>query len=265
MKRREFLKNASIGGGLALAGLPGGDVVGAQAAPREFYEFRVYEMQTGNRKAVLHDYLEKACLPAWNRLGIKPVGVFTVVSGANALNLYVLIPHPTLESLVSAPEKLAADAAYQKAAAPYLSAGIDNPAYVRYETTLMRAFPQVPHVRMPAETAGNAPRLFELRIYESHSETAALKKIEMFNEGGEIALFDRIGLRGVFFGQTLAGVRQPNLVYMTVHADMAAREKTWDVFRNSPDWKTLSTNPAYLNTVSATTVSFLKPTAYSQI
>jgi hypothetical protein len=52
---------------------------------------------------------------------------------------------------------------------------------------------------------------------------------------------------------------------MTVHQDMAAREKVWEEFRNSADWKTLSANPAFANTVSATTVMFLRPTAYSQI
>ena len=110
-----------------------------------------------------------------------------------------------------------------------------------------------------AETAAKKPRLFELRIYESHSEAAALRKIEMFNEGGEIALFDRLGLRSVFFGQTLVGRRQPNLVYMTVHQDMAARERVWEDFRNSADWKKLSSDPAFANTVSATTVMLPAP------
>ena len=232
---------------------------------REFYELRTYEMQTGNRRAVLNDYLEKAYLPALNRQGSKPVGVFSVVSGSNGLNLFVLVPHASLESFLASNGKLAADADYLKAAAPYLSASIDNPAYTRYESTLLWAFKNMPRVRVPAETAGNKPRIFELRIYESHSEAAALKKIEMFNEGGEIAIFDKVGLRSVFFGQTLIGRRQPNLVYLTVHQDMAAREKTWEDFRNSPDWKALSTNPVYANTVSATTVVFLRPTAYSQI
>jgi len=263
MKRRDFLKHSSLAGGAMLAG-PSAAAL-AQEPVREFYELRTYEMQTGNRKAVLHDYLEKACLPAWNRLGIKPVGVFTVLSGANALSLYVLVPHPELASLVSLPERLAGDAEYQRAAAPYLSASIDNPAYVRFETTLLRAFPLVPRVRVPAETAGNKPRIFELRTYESHSEAAALRKIEMFNQGGEIGIFDRVGLRSVFYGQTLVGQRQPNLVYMTVHTDMVAREKAWEAFGNSPDWKTLRADPAFANTVSATTVTFLRPTAYSQI
>jgi hypothetical protein len=237
----------------------------AQDASREFYELRTYEMQTGNRKAVLNDYLEKACLPAMNRLGISPVGAFTVVAGANALSLFVLIPYPSLESFLSAPARLASDAEYQRAAAPYLSTSIDSPAYTRYESTLLWAFKNVPRVRVPAEAAGKQPRLFELRVYESHSEAAALKKIEMFNEGGEIGLFDRLGLRSVFFGQTLVGRRQPNLVYMVVHQDMAAREKAWAAFGSSADWKALSSNPVYANTVSATTVVFLRPAAYSQI
>jgi hypothetical protein len=264
MKRREFLKTSSMVGGAVLSSWTSAEAQ-AQENPREFYELRTYEMPTGNRKAVLNDYLEKACIPAMNRLGIKPVGVFTVVAGSNALNLFVLIPYPSLEHLLSAPARLAGDAEYQKAAAAYLSASIDNPAYTRYESTLLWAFKNVPRVRVPAETAGNTPRLFELRIYESHSEAVALKKIEMFNEGGEIGIFDRVGLRSVFFGQTLIGRRQPNLVYMTVHQDMVAREKTWEAFRNSADWKALSSNPVYANTVSATTVVFLRPTAYSQL
>jgi hypothetical protein len=264
MKRRAFLKTSSLAGAAVLSGGAGAAVLAAPGG-REFYELRVYEMPTGNRKAVLNDYLAKAAIPAWGRLGVGPVGAFTVVSGANALMLYVLVPYPDLEAFVSAPAKMAADAEYKKAAADYLGTSIDNPAYTRYESWLLRAFPNVPKVRMPAETAEKKPRIFELRIYESHSETAALKKIEMFNEGGEVALFDRVGLRSVFFGQTLAGQRQPNLVYMTVHADMAAREKVWDAFRNDEGWKKLSADPAFANTVSATTVVFLRPTAYSQI
>jgi len=222
-------------------------------------------MQTGNRRAVLNDYLENAFIPALNRLGSKPVGVFPVVAGSNGLNLYVLVPHASLEAFLTAPARLAADPEYLKAAASYLASTIDAPAYTRYESTLLWAFKNLPSVRVPAETAGNTPRIFELRIYESHSEAAALKKVEMFNEGGEIAIFDKVGLRSVFFGQTLIGQRQPNLVYMTVHQDMAAREQTWEKFRNSPDWKALSSNPVYANTVSATTVMFLRPAAYSQI
>lgn len=262
MERRDFLKAAAATA--AVSGL-GIREVAAQQPQREFYELRVYEQLIGNRKNVLNDYLAKAAIPAWNRTGVRPVGVFTVVYGANALNLYVLIPYPTLDSFLSTPAKLAADAAYQKAAAEYLGTSIDNPAYTRYESSLLWAFKNVPKLRVPGETAGNKPRLFELRCYESHNEAVALKKIEMFNDGGEIALFDKLGIRPVFFGQTLIGRRQPNLVYMVVHPDMAARDKVWDEFGKSEGWNKLRNEPQYLNAVSATDVKFLRPAAYSQI
>ncbi len=264
MKRRDFIRNSSLAGGAMLSGVAAAPAE-AQAAVREYYELRVYETPTGNRKSVLAEYLEKAAIPAWNRAGIGPVGVFSVVSGSSNLNRYVLLPFPSLEAFGALPAKLAADADYQKAAGAYLGTTIDNPAYTRYESTLMLSFKNLPRLRVPAETAEKKPRIFELRTYESHSETAALKKIEMFNEGGEIGIFDKVGLRSVFFGQTLIGQRQPNLTYMTVHQDMVAREKVWADFRVSEDWKKLSADPAFANTVSAITVVFLQPERYSQI
>ncbi len=109
MKRREFLKTSSVAGTAALSGWATRAAV-AQPDQREFYELRTYEMQTGNRKTVLNDYLSKAAVPAWNRLGIKPVGVFNVVSGSNALLLYVLIPYPDLQTFLTTPARLASDA-----------------------------------------------------------------------------------------------------------------------------------------------------------
>lgn len=65
--------------------------------------------------------------------------------------------------------------------------------------------------------------------------------------------------------QTLIGRRLPNLMYMTVHQDMVTREKTLEQFSNSEDWKKLRSAPAFVDTVSATTIVFLRPAAYSQI
>jgi len=48
---------------------------------------------------------------------------------------------------------------------------------------------------------------------------------------------------------------------------MAAREKAWDTFRGNPDWARVRDKPGWTNAeaVSNTRVSFLSPTAYSQI
>lgn len=46
------------------------------SAQREFYELRVYNMKFGNPASSLHNYLEKALLPALNSQGVKNIGAF---------------------------------------------------------------------------------------------------------------------------------------------------------------------------------------------
>jgi hypothetical protein len=87
----------------------------------------------------------------------------------------------------------------------------------------------------------------------------------MFNEGGEIEIFLKTGLSPVFFGETVVGEKIPNLTYMVVFENFAEREKAWNNFRNHPDWKKLSSEEKYKNTVSNITRFYLQPTNYSQI
>ena len=110
------------------------------------------------------------------------------------------------------------------------------------------------------------PRLLNLRIYESHNERAAKKKIEMFNQG-ELAIFRRVGLTLVFFGETVIGPAMPNLTYMLVFPDEAGREATWKRFRDDPEWLKLRAIPDYADKeiVSRITNKILTPTAFSEI
>ena len=131
----------------------------------------------------------------------------------------------------------------------------------------MQAFPRMPRLEVPKQTAAKSPRLFELRTYESHNERAHRNKVKMFDEMGEIDIFRAVGLLPVFFGRTLVGPRMPSLTYMLVHDNMAGREKSWDGFRTSPDWAKLSKTPGFTDPeiVSNITTVFLRPAAYSQI
>jgi hypothetical protein len=139
--------------------------------------------------------------------------------------------------------------------------------YVRQEVSLLIAFPNVPRVEVPAATANRGARLFELRTYESHNERAHRAKVRMFAEMGEVAIFRRCGLTPMFFSRTIVGPRTPNLIYMLVHDNMAAREKSWDAFRNDPEWKKLASTPGYTDAeiVSNITTVFLRPASYSQV
>jgi hypothetical protein len=216
----------------------------------------------------MDSYLKGAALPAWQRAGAGPVGVFNVMIGDGSPTVHVLIVHKSLEAFASLSDRLAADAEYQAAAAPYLNVEATSPAFVRIDTSLMRAFDGLPKLELPfaGGEGPRRPRIFELRTYESHSEKAARKKIEMFN-GGEIAIFRRAGMTPVFFGETLAGAGLPNLTYMLAYEDMAAHDKQWSAFAGDPEWKKLSTTPGFTDPEIVSSISnmYLRPTAYSQI
>ena len=242
----------------------------AQVTPEvtspEYYELRTYAFKPGAPATRLDNFLREAAIPAWNRLGNGPIGVFTPREAGESPLLYVLIPHASLEAFATAPARLEADAEYQKAGAAYLDLPSTDPAFARFESSLMRAFEGMRRLELPAASLEKKPRLFELRTYESHSEKAALKKIEMFNNG-EIDIMRRVGLGPVFFGQMLIGKQLPNLTYLLSAEDMDAHKAHWGRFGGDAEWKKISAIPEYANSkiVSKITNTFLLPTAYSQI
>lgn len=255
MKRRDFLSVA----GLAGVGSIASAMERSEKGEREYFELRRYHLLNRSKTRVLGDFLREVGIPAMNRVGIKTVGVFNAMYGPNDPTLYVLLVHKSLGSVVTTSERLMADREYSKS--DFVNAPLSEPAYVRIESSLMVAFKDMPKLEVPEKKS----RIFELRIYESHSTKAAKKKIEMFNEGGEIAIFKKTGLQPVFFGETLIGPKMPNLTYMLVFDDMEMRDKRWGIFGSDPDWKKLRANPAYKDTVSNITDIILRPTRYSQV
>jgi hypothetical protein len=176
-----------------------------------------------------------------------------------------MLVHKSLDSVANSSERLLADDKYRKDGADFVNASLSDTAYVRVESSLMVAFKDMPQLSVPQQKVENKSRIFELRTYESHSIKASKKKIEMFNEGGEIAVFNETGLSPVFFGETIVGPQMPNLTYMLVFDDLTDRDEKWKVFGGSPAWKKLRSDPQYRDTVSNITDIILKPTPYSQI
>ena len=123
MKRRDFLTAGTAG----LAALTTTATLSAQPDPigrgqprqqastRPFTEVRQYTVKDANKRAQLVELLDKALIPALNRQGIRPVGVFVPIERAEkyALNLFVVIPHRTAASFVNTNTRLVDDAEYR--------------------------------------------------------------------------------------------------------------------------------------------------------
>jgi hypothetical protein len=264
MKRRSFVKAslvATAAGGLipqlTMAAKP------EKTAGREFYELRTYTLKNDQQQKLVEDYFKDAAIPAFNRIGHKNIGVFTELKPSGQTKLYAFIPYSSMDDFLSVQEKLANDAVYQEAASPYLNAPAAEPAYERIESSLLKAFAHMPKLQAPEAKA----RIFELRRYEHATEGAAKKKLEMFNDAGEIDIFKRLGFNPVFFGETIIGELRPNLIYMITFDDMDTKNNHWKAFVGDPEWKKISTIPDYADAklVSHITSTMLTPASYSQI
>jgi hypothetical protein len=257
MQRRSFIQTSLATVCSAAATDP---VVGAERPAGLVYELRTYSLKAA-KQPVLEAYLSEAFMPSLRRFGTGPVGVF--VEKGEPLRVYVLIVYSSVDQVAALSARLAADEEYLKAAREYLDARAADPVYSRIESSLLLPIEGMPRLEKPDTSK---PRLLNLRIYESHNERAAKKKIEMFNKG-ELAIFRRVGLTPVFFGETLIGSALPNLTYLLVFPDDAGRAAGWSRFGNDPEWKKLRAIPEYADKeiVSRITNKILSPTAFSEI
>lgn len=267
MKRRSFVKASILSG--SMTGLAPMMSLASERSEEhtnsnpEFYELRMYSLKNELQQKLVEDYFRSAAIPALNRLGSRNIGVFRELNPSENIKLYALIPYPSLGDFMRVQERLGKDQSYNKAAESYLQAPASAPAYDRIESSLFRAFPHMPRIELPEKKS----RIFELRRYESSGEAAGKKKIEMFDRAGEIAIFKRVGLTPVFFGESLIGQFRPNLTYMLTFDDMAEHDRNWKSFGSDPEWKRISSMPEYADAkiVSRIVRDFLVPTDFSQI
>jgi hypothetical protein len=235
------------------------------AARPAYFELKVYHLKTARQEALVDSFLQHQYVPRLHAAGIATVGVFTAIGNDTAADkrIYVLAPYASLGqwekvSQQTASQLLAAGGAYENAA-------YTSPAYSRLENILLKAFPDMKALLAPKLATPKAERVYELRSYEGASEKIFRNKVQMFNAGGEIKLFDRLGFNGIFYGEVLFGAKMPNLMYLTSFANQAAREAHWKAFGADPEWKRLSALPEYQNNVSHIDITFLRPANYSDL
>jgi hypothetical protein len=231
MNRRRFVA-ATASAGLAAAA--------ENPVKPSLYDLRFFYMRSGNQVDRTSAYLRDVWLTAAKRAGIGPLAVFSAVIGERTPFMLSLASYPGFAAIETSHAKLAADAEFQKGWDAYNTIG--DPAYIRMESTLLRAFDGFPAIEAPAADREHPSHIFELRTYESMNEKASRRKIGMF-ESGEAAIFKRLGMSPVFFGQALVGRNLPSLTYMLAFNDLASRERLWQSFGSDPEWQKLRAQP----------------------
>ena len=252
MKERFLVAALAAGLGLWLADTSS---AAAPAAARPTHvTLKVYSLKTSRQEALIDRFLQYQYLPALHAAGVTNIGVFKPIGNDTTAGrrVYVLTPFTSLKQWEkvdkeSTAKLLAAGGAYENAA-------YTDPAYTRQETILLKAFDEMQALVAPKLAGPKNERVYELRSYEGASEKIFRNKVQMFNAGGEIKLFDRLGFNGIFYGEVLFGAKMPNLMYMTSFANMAAREAHWKAFGTDPEWKRLSRPCPSIKTTCRTSI-----------
>jgi hypothetical protein len=147
---------ASLAGAVLLAGCatrPGA----TDSGKPQYYELRVYTTKSEQQQELVSDYWQNAAVPAYNRMGIQPIGVFTGLEDSATNKVYVLIPCDSLAVFAAIPARLASDTVYQAAAADYMARTKSDSAYVRIESSLNVAFDSMKKLAAPPSAADKSP------------------------------------------------------------------------------------------------------------
>ncbi|HEY3742315.1 MAG TPA: NIPSNAP family protein [Bryobacteraceae bacterium] len=262
MTRRKFVPAAAAAAaGVALKGQTKGP------AKPCVYELRiVHQRNSGDRQRErMNSLLLDATVPALEKYGAGPFGFFSSTVAPVGPFLVALISYPSLAAMEEIRGRMNADARYAKQIEAFNA--MPGLAYERIDSSLLRAFPAVPAIEIPPSEVGRPGRLFELRTYESNNSTTLRRKIKMFEEGGEIGIFRKVGMQVIFFAETIVGQNMPSLTYMLAYDDMAARERLWKAFGSDPDWKKLRGEPGLSDAEIVSNISniLLSPLAFSPI
>ena len=238
-----------------------------QQSSREYYSIRIYHFKDANQEQRLDSFLKNVFIPTVNRYNITRTGVFKPIANDTSADkrIFVFIPFRSASEMVEFSSRIDNDNEYLNVGNSFVNSAHNNAPYTRIETIFLKAFSDMPVARKPTLKGPAQERVYELRSYEGATEKLYRKKVEMFNKGGEIKLFERLNFNAVFYGEVIAGSRMPNLMYMTTFENMQDRDAHWKTFVDDPEWKKLSPMPEYANTVSRNEITLLRPASYSPL
>lgn len=259
MNRRDVMAGLAAS---ALAGFP----LEAAAVPNTFLELKTWRLHNSPEEqgARLADFLSNGLAPALGKNGGKLAGAFANVIGEAGPYYVTLTTYPSLAGMQETLTKLDNDGEYQRQVEK-LGSGNGLP-FVRVESSLLRSLDVMPEPLLTPDSDQRPPRIFELRTYESQTYATLKRKVGMFNNG-EAQIFERLGLRPVFFGETIVGPSQPNLKYMLSYDDLAQHDRLWHDFGSDPAWKKLSATPDLKDAEIVANISnvILRPLPFSAI
>lgn len=200
------------------------------------YELRHDDLSSSRALDALSGEFTRHTLPIWARLGIEPVGFWSVVIGSHAPGMTYMLAWESLAQRETLWEQFEADPEHRRARAAQNARPGGDPVRATTNTILR----PTPFSHLPRQH--NQPRrleggLYELRTYAFDAEEPLQQTLAWFDTGGK-AFMEAHGMFAMGFWTTVIGVA-PRLTYMLVFEDLAHRERAWANFYTDPRWPAL--------------------------
>jgi len=227
------------------------------------YEMRVYYAAPGKLDA-LHTRFRDHTMKLFEKHGLSNIGYF-VPAGENKENKLVYwIAAPNKEAHGKSFSAFVADPEWKKA---FAESEKNGRLVTKVESTFLTVAPYSPPLKL---AQSKQDRVFELRNY-----TATKGNLGHLNDRFKdhtIKLFEKHGMTNVVYWNALKGQKGDDvkLVYLLAHASEEAAKKSFDAFRNDPDWiaarkASEEKGGGSLTEKDGVKSEFLKPTDYSPL
>ena len=234
------------------------------AADTRYYEMRVYYAAPGKLDA-LHARFRDHTTKLFEKHGMTNVGYFVPAGDNPDGKLVYFLAYPSKEKREEAWKAFGADPDWVKARTESEKNGkLVAKAEIKYLT----ATDYSPALKIGP---GKAGRVFELRTYTTTKGN--LGALDARFRDHTMKLFEKHGMTNVVYWHLAPGDKaaENTLIYLLAHDSQDAAKKSFDAFRQDPDWVKARTESeakagGSLTEAKGGVVSeFLKPTDYSPL
>jgi hypothetical protein len=210
--------------------LTGASVVPSATAGEKdtrYYEMRTYYAATGKLEA-LESRFRDHTTKLFEKHGMTNVGYWTPTPNPDNKLIYIL-SYPSKEAREKSWKAFSSDPDWQKAFKESESKGR---LVTKVETVYMTATDYSPEIK----AGKNGDRAFELRTY-----TASPGKLDDLHarfRDHTLKLFEKHGMTNVAYWTPAKDQKGADntLIYILAHKNTDAAKKSWDEFRQDPDW-----------------------------
>ncbi len=225
------------------------------------YELRHYDLHSGRSLDRLTRRFDEHTLRIWERLGIEPVGFWSVFVGT-APRLTYLLAWDDLAQRQARWDAFQNDPEWQQVRDADNAHASGSP--VRTITnSILQPFPSSPLPRRDNQPSRLTGGVFELRTY-AFDEAARLRQMADWLAARGQAHLDKHGLFLMGAWETTIGV-SPRLSGMLVFENLAHRERAWAAFFTDPEWSVISDDlyPGGVPLISQTESCLMRGTEFS--